>query len=221
VVTCYHLNSSFFNCYLLEFTNSLNQQEKQELIIKLRKEEGKTYREIAHIAKVSLRDIKPTLRKYERKLQTKKKEENNQQTTTKKLSLSSQAFILYQDGKKPSDVKVLLDISFKLAIRYWKQYLKSIDMFESYEFYQDHSYDIPSLLSINNFRKRNNVSGKDIANVLREANDVSKLNEIISNHKTEINRLEGKRMSLSYYSNSDYSLQPLPLNKPNYNYYHY
>ena len=56
---------------MLEFTNPLNQWEKQELIIKLRKE-GKTYREIDHIAGVSLRDIKPTLRKYERKLQTKK-----------------------------------------------------------------------------------------------------------------------------------------------------
>ena len=62
----------------MEFTNFLNQREKQELIIKLRKEEGKTYREIAHIAGVSLRDIKPTLRKYERKLQTKIREENNQ-----------------------------------------------------------------------------------------------------------------------------------------------
>jgi DNA invertase Pin-like site-specific DNA recombinase len=64
----------------LEFTNSLNQREKQELIIKLRKD-GKTYREIAHIARVSLREIKPTLKKYERKLQIKKREENNQKTT--------------------------------------------------------------------------------------------------------------------------------------------
>jgi len=204
----------------LEFTNPLNQWEKQELIIKLRKEEGKTYREIAHIAKVSLRDIKPTLRKYERKLQTKKREENNQQTTTKKLSLSSQAFILYQDGKKPSDVKVLLDIPFKLAIRYWKQYLKSIGMFESYEFYKDYQYDIPTFLSINNFIKRNNISGKDIVNVLRKANDVNNLNQTFSNLKADINRLEGQRMSLSYYYNSGNGLQPLPFNKPNYDYYH-
>jgi len=199
----------------LEFTNPLNQWEKQELIIKLRKEEGKTYREIAHIAGVSLRDIKPTLRKYERKLQTKKREENNQKTTTKKLSLSSQAFILYQDGKKPSDVKVLLDIPFKLAIRYWKQYLKSIGMFESYEFYQDHSYDIPSLLSINNFMKRNNVYGNDIVKILRQIQDVISLNKMISNLKEEFQQTK------NYYSinqNTNYLPQLLPLGLPSYYY---
>ena len=199
----------------MEFTNPLNQWEKQELIIKLRKEEGKTYREIAHIAGVSLRDIKPTLRKYERKLQTKKREENNQKTTTKKLSLSSQAFILYQDGKKPSDVKVLLDIPFKLAIRYWKQYLKSIGMFESYEFYQDHSYDIPSLLSINNFMKRNNVYGNDIVKILRQIQDVISLNKMISNLKEEFQQTK------NYYSinqNTNYLPQLLPLGLPSYYY---
>jgi transposase len=199
----------------LEFTNSLNQREKQELIIKLRKEEGKTYREIAHIAKVSLRDIKPTLRKYERKLQTKKREENNQQTTTKKLSLSSQAFILYQDGKKPSDVKVLLDIPFKLAIRYWKQYLKSIGMFESYEFYQDHSYDIPSLLSITNFMKRNNVYGNDIVKILRQIQDVISLNKMILNLKTELTQTKNNYL---LNKNTNYLSQLLPLGLPPYYY---
>jgi hypothetical protein len=44
---------------------------------------------------------------------------------------------------------------------------------------------------------------------------------MVSNLKTEINRLEGKRMSLSYYSHSGFRLQPLPFNKLNYNYYRY
>ena len=43
----------------------------------------------------------------------KEEQENNQQTITKKLSLSCQAFILFQKGKKFSDVKILLDIPFK------------------------------------------------------------------------------------------------------------
>ena len=37
----------------------------------------------------------------------------------------------------------------------------------------------------------------------------------------KIDRLEQKKINLSYYSHSGYSLQPLPLNKQNYNYYHY
>ena len=203
----------------MEFTIPLNKFEKHDLILKLLSE-GKTYRDICHIVHVSARDIKPIAKEYERKkrLETKKEEKKNQ---TKKPSISSQAFMLYQEGKKTDEVKVLLDIPFKLAIRYWKQYQKSIGMFEAFEFYQEHSYDIPTFLSINNFMKRNNIYGKDIVNVLRTASDVNTLNQTYYKLKTEIRSLEHKRM---YYSNSNYSnysLQPLPSNKTNYNYYHY
>ena len=37
----------------------------------------------------------------------------------------------------------------------------------AFEFYQDHSYDIPTFLSINTFLERNDIYGKDIVNVLR------------------------------------------------------
>ena len=51
----------------------LNKFEKRDLILRLLKE-GKTYREICHIAHVSPRDIKPISKKYEqqKRLETKK-----------------------------------------------------------------------------------------------------------------------------------------------------
>ena len=165
----------------------LNKFEKHDLVIRLLKE-GKTYREICHIAHIAPRDIKLISKKYKQQTrleQNKKENNNNKSSQIKKLSLSSRAFILFKEGKKIDEAKVLLDIPFKLAIRYWKQYLKSIRMYESFEFYQDHSYDIPTLLSINSFMKRNNISGKDVVNVLREANDVINLNQIISNLKSD------------------------------------
>ena len=91
----------------------------------------------------------------------------------------------------------------------------------AFEFYQENSYDMPTFLRINNFLKINNVYGTDIVNVLRTANDIINLNKTYSNLKIEINNLEQKRMKLLYYSHPGYSLQPLPLNKPNYNYYRY
>ena len=94
-------------------------------------------------------------------------------------------------------------------------------MFEAFEFYQEHNYDITTLLSIVTFMKRNNVFGNYIVNVLRTANDVNNLDQMTSNLNAEVNNLEQKRMSLLYYSHSNYRLQPLPFNKPNYNYYHY
>jgi hypothetical protein len=94
-------------------------------------------------------------------------------------------------------------------------------MYEAFEFYQDNSYEMPTFLRINNFLKINNVYGTDIVNVLRTAKDILNLNKIYSNLKIEINNLEQKRMKLLYYSHLSSSLQPLSLNKPNYNYYRY
>jgi hypothetical protein len=195
----------------------LNKFEKHDLVIRLLKE-GKTYREICHIAHIAPRDIKLISKKYkqQKRLEQNKKENNNnnnnKSSQIKKLSLSSQAFTLFKEGKKIDEVKVLLDIPFKKAMIYWVQYLKSIRMFESFEFYQDHSYDIPTLLSINAFMKRNNISGNDVVNVLREVNDIINLNNSISNLKSECEIWQ--RVKNNYYNAP---LEPLP-KKINWNY---
>ena len=178
----------------------LNKFEKRDLILRLLKE-GKIYREICHIAHVSPRDIKPIAKEYDRKkrLETNKRKEKKNQI--KKPSISSQAFILFKEGKQIDEVKVLLDIPFKFAIKYWVQYLKSIRMEDCYEFYKEHSYDIPTLLSINNFLERNDIYGKDIVNVLRTANDVINLNQTIINLNSEIEKL--KQTKYNYSSNQN------------------
>ena len=144
----------------------LNKFEKRDLILRLLKE-GKIYREICHIAHVSPRDIKPIAKEYDRKkrLETNKRKEKKNQI--KKPSISSQAFILFKEGKQIDEVKVLLDIPFKFAIKYWVIFKinKNGRLFMS--FTKEHSYDIPTLLSINNFLERNDIYGKDIVNVLR------------------------------------------------------
>jgi transposase len=195
------------------FSIPLNKFEKEKRVIALHLE-GKTIRDIAKEVKMSFRDISKIIKAYDKKVRLKSKRETQEGNTQmpKKLSLSTQAFILYQEGKKIDETKVLLDIPFKLAIRYWKQYLKSIGMFEAFEFYQDHSNDIPTLLSINTFMKRNNISGNDVVNVLREANDVINLNQIISNLKSEWETWQG--VKYNYYNAP---LEPLP-KKINWNY---
>ena len=199
----------------------LNKFEKEKRVIDLHLA-GKTIREIAKEVHMSFTPISNIIKACERKKELQaKREESNQSNHTKKPSISSQAFILFKEGKQIDEVKVLLDIPYKLAIGYWSAYLESIRMFEAFEFYQENSYDMPTFLRINNFLKLNNVYGKDIVNVLRTAKDILNLNKTYSNLKIEINNLEQKRMKLLYYSHPGYSLQPLPLNKPNYNYYHY
>ena len=79
----------FLNDISRIFQIPLNKFEKRDLILRLLKE-GKTYREICHIAHVSPRDIKPIAKEYERKkrLETNKRKEKKNQT--KKPSISSQ-----------------------------------------------------------------------------------------------------------------------------------
>ena len=48
---------------------------------------------------------------------------------------------------------------------------------------------MPTFLTIDNFMKRNNISGPDIANVLSKANSVINLNQTILNLKEEIEKL--------------------------------
>ena len=58
--------------------------------------------------------------------------------------------------------------------------------------------------------KRNNVSGRDIVNVLRTANDVNNLNQIHSNRKTEIEKLKQIKNNYLLNQNNNYH-QPMPL----------
>ena len=192
----------------MEFPIPLNKFEKRDLVIKLYKE-GQTYRDIAHIAHVSLRDIKPILKKYEQK-ETKREANNQSNQKTNILSQSSRAFILFRKGKTLSEVKVLLDIPFKKAMIFWGQYLKSIRMEDCYQFWKEHSYDIPTFLSIKNFMDRNNVSGKDILQTLREATDVIHL-------RTEIEKLKQIKNNYLINRNTNYQ-QLLPLGLPKYCY---
>ena len=186
------------------------------MVIELHKQ-GKTIKEIAAIVHKNFRDISRIIKKYERQKELQaKREESNQSSQPKKPSISSQAFILFKEGKQIDEVKVLLDIPYKLAIGYWSAYLESIQMFEAFEFYQENSYDMPTFLRINNFLKLDNVYGKDIVNVLRKANDVNNLNQTILYLRGEIEKL--KQTKNNYSLNQNTNKQILPLGLPKYYY---
>ena len=117
------------------FEIPLNKFEKEKKVTELHRQ-GKTIRQIASIVRMSFRDISKIIKAYDKKIRLQQnREENNQQKTKTTKSLSPRAFILYKKNRDPSEVKVLLDIPFKKAIQFWEQYLKSIRMFDPFEFY--------------------------------------------------------------------------------------
>jgi hypothetical protein len=198
----------------------LNKFEKKNKVIELHKQQGKTIRQIAPEVHMSFRDISKIIKAYEKKirLQQNKKEDNNQSGKIKKPSLSSRAFKLFSEGKKPTEVVIELDIPPEKVEKFWYQFLKSERMEECYDFFQQCQYDIPTMLSINNFIKRNNISGNNIANVLREANDVNNLKQTFSNLKAEIEKLKQTKNNYSLNKSTNYLPQLLPLGLPTYYY---
>jgi hypothetical protein len=190
----------------------LNKFEKCDLVIKLHKE-GKTYSEIAHIAHVSLRDIKPILKKYERKVETKKGEVNNQKI--KKLSLSSQAYGLFLNGQTPVQVAMDLNLDFQRVRKYWKEFLLLQNMKDLYNIYIENEYHLDYLLHIYFFMLRNKIPKTDCEIVLQNAATVITLNNSISNLKLECETWQ--RVKNKYYNAP---LEPLP-KKINWNYSNY
>ena len=197
----------------------LNKFEKEKKVIELHNKEGKTLKEIAAIVHMSFRDIYKIIKAYERKkrLET-KREKNNQSNKIKKPSLSNRAFKLFSDGKKPTEVVIELVIPPEKVEKLWSQFLIAERMEECYDFFQQCQYDIPTMLSINNFIKRNNMSGKDIVSVLRTANYVNNLNQTYSNLKAEIEGLKQTKNNYSLNKNINYLPHLLPLGLPKYYY---
>ncbi len=105
------------------------------------------------------------------------------------------------------DIAVELDISAPKAEKLYFEVLKLNRIDECYEFYEEHSYDIPTLLTIDHFLKRNNIFGPDIVNVLRKANKVNNLNQTILNLKGEIEKLKQTKNNYSL----NQKMQPVPL----------
>ena len=190
---------------------SLNKYEKEKRVIELHLA-GKTIREIAKELRMSFTSISQIIKAYERKKELQaKREESNQSSQPKKSPISTQAFKLFRDGKKLTDVAIDLEIPARKVVKLWFQFLKLERMEECYDFYQDYQYDIPTLLSIANFIKRNNLDGKDIVNVLRTANDIINLNQNYSNLKAEIEKLKQTRNNYLLNQNykRNYQLPPL------------
>src|SRR5215203_4804121 len=110
----------------------ITRQEKEKLILDLYNQ-GKTYKQIAQIARVSPRDIKPVLEKAEKEREKElgintqegtNASTGNQNQTQKKTSISSQAYRLFSEGKTLLDVAIELNLMEPKATKYYREYWK-------------------------------------------------------------------------------------------------
>ena len=192
----------------LEFP-TLNKFEKEQKVIELHKQ-GKTYKEISIQAHKNFRDIKKIITAYERKEELQaKREESNQSTQPKKPPISTQAFKLFREGKKLTDVTIELEIPARKAVKLWSQFLKLERMSECYEFYQDYQYEIPQLLTISSFIKRNNIEIEKIITLLKNVKDILNLQSYHSHLKNEIGKSEQIKKNYIASQNTKFQLHPM------------
>ena len=188
----------------------LNKFEKEKRVIELHLE-GKTIRDIAQEIHMGFKDIGRIIKTYEKQqaaIASKEKLKSDSSNIKKKPSKSSQAFKLFREGKKLTEVAIDLEIPAKKAVKLYCQFLRLERMYEAYEFYKDYQSDIPRLLSICNFIKNNHVNIHNIADILKEAKNLLNLRVQPSMIKYEIAEL--KQIKNNYLLNQNSKHQQLP-----------
>jgi hypothetical protein len=191
----------------------LNKFEKEKRVIELHLE-GKTIRDIAKEIHMGFKDIGRIIKTYEKQQPAlKEKPKSDSLNIQKKSSKSSQAFKLFREGKKLTEVAIDLEIPAKKVVKLYCQFLRLERMYEAYEFYKDYEYDIPRLLTINNFIKNNHVNIHNITDILKEAKNILNLEVRISILKYEIAELKQIKNNSLLNQNSKHQLPhlgPLP-----------
>ena len=160
--------------------------------------QGKNTRDIAKELRMSLRDISIILRKYQVShgiviTKDKRNDNNNNETNNNKLpsQKATQAYELYNKGKKPVEVAIQLGLPESKATKYYKEYLELAGLYEITFLYEEKKHCIPSLLKLNKILEREGVHDEnDIANVLRHANELPNLQKYCQSLQNQVQDLK-------------------------------
>jgi hypothetical protein len=130
----------------------LSNIEKEKLVIDLYYNQQKNVRQIAQEARISFRDITAILKKKEAAVndvgsgngngivdnQQQSNDINNKSPNEK----STQAYKLFDEGKKPVEVAVKLSLSEKEVTRYYTEYWRLKGLYELHSIYKEIKGDL-------------------------------------------------------------------------------
>ena len=160
----------------------MTREEKENLVLDLYYIEGKTYAEIAKEARISLRDIGPILKKS---------------GSDQSLSNSSQAYLLFSEGKTPIQVAIKLGLKEPEVHEFYKQYWKLQQLYSLYQVHEQVKENIWTFVELYRLVK---AAGMDIKHVIRlleiANNDLPSIQAKYEGLRREVNLLESKKQSL-------------------------
>ncbi len=160
----------------------LNKREKEKLVIKLANE-GKTTREIAKEAHISLRTIGQILNRITGD------DENEKEQRIKDKSDYAKAFKMFQDGRPLTEVAIELDIESPTVICYYEDYLKLANMRKLVCVYNELKDDLTLFLDLYRRIKKEGLGKQQIVELLRCPNrllDLQKRADLYNDHIWEL-----------------------------------
>jgi uncharacterized protein YoxC len=138
----------------------LSRKEKEELVLDLYFNQNKTYHEIAKIARMSPRDIKPIIDKA-----IKEKERTQHKTT------AVQAYELFSKGKTLLEVTIDLNLGQAQATAYYGEYLKIVGLDDITKVYLEFQGDTSYFVKLCKEAKAAKMGIPQVVNLLRIANN--------------------------------------------------
>ena len=149
---------------------NLSVKEKEKYVLKLR-EEGKTYRDIAHELRMSPREISNLLKKANGETEEKER---------KKIVLSNtaKALQLFKRGKSLTEVTIKLDFSPQEVQSLYINYLSLNNRHHFVEIFKEFDNDsLQDLIDYYYFMKENGISKEEIVEAIKISNDYPKIKQ--------------------------------------------
>jgi hypothetical protein len=178
-------------------------KDKEKLVIDLLKKGYKTS-EITKLAHVSNTSVK----KISAKLSAEAKEEQEQQGDQRKkpLSVSSQAFNLFQEGKSVVQVTTGLDLTTDQILKIHSDYLTLQNRQEIVSILAENGNNLKEFLEALHYLKANHIGLNDFKDIVDIKRDIDKYkferdqleldnfnaNETLKHYQSEINKMRNK-----------------------------
>jgi len=154
----------------------MTRQERERLVLELYNQ-GKTYREISKEARISPRDIGVILNKaVEEKTQGIKQQDGAEQNCEQEqeqqhLSLASQAYQLFLEGKTPIDVSITLNLRESEATEFYKEYWNLKQLHNLNMVYEEIKDDIEYIVKLYKLAKTKDMGVQQVIHTLAIANN--------------------------------------------------
>src|SRR5919112_1655901 len=176
----------------IKYMTILTRQEKERLVIELYNQ-GKTYREIAKMARISPRDIGVILNRVSEEKKTEGSKEE-QQLEVKHLSLSTQSYKLFSEGKTPFEVAIYLNLRESEVTKFYREHWQLKQLHNLNVVYEEIKDDIGFFAKLYKLAKAKGMDVEQIVNLLKIANnDLSALEEQAKRLRNNISLLQSQK----------------------------